>query len=141
MPRAASLAGLPILAAFLAVVLSSGPVRSDPVVPAADTAERAVLDGLKLIRDGQFDAWVSQWCSTRELCFTEKSVDSLKKYNLPVIQRLAARCIRGTGDALEITRTVVDDKGTKVFVACDPDAQPRPFTLVKEAKGWRFKAL
>jgi hypothetical protein len=141
MQRLPSLAGLPIVAAFLAVVLASGAVRSDPVVPAADTAERALLDGLKLIRDGKFDAWVSQWCSTKELCFTEKSIDSLKKYNLPVIQRLAPRCIRGTGDALEITRTVVDDKGTKVFVACDPDAQPRPFTLVKEGKGWRFKAL
>ena len=134
-------ARMPVLIAFLGVVLASGAVRSEPVVPAADTVERALLDGLKLIRDGKFDAWVSQWCSTKELCFTEKSVDSLKKYNLPTIQRLAARCIRGAGDALVVTRTVVNESGTKLFVECDPEAQPRPFTLVKEGKGWRFKAL
>ncbi len=132
---------IPCIAALLAVFLLAAPAGAEPTVPADGTAERALLDGLKLIRDGKFDAWISQFCSTNDLCYTDHSIKSLKKYNLPTIQRLADQCIKGTGDALDVTRTVVKDKDTKVFIQCGPQAQPRPFTMVKEPKGWRFKVL
>lgn len=127
--------------AFLALSLAAVPVLADPVVPAAGSAERALIDGLKLVRDGQFDAWVSQWCSKSQLCYTDKSVQSLKKYNLPTVAKYAGQCIKGAGDALDVSRTVPNGDEVKIFVTCDPDVSPRPFTLVKEAKGWRFKTL
>ena len=128
-------------AVVLALSLAAAPVAADPVVPAAGSAERALIDGLKLIRDGQFDAWATQWCSKAQLCFTGKSVDSLKKYNLPTVRKYAGQCIKGAGDALDVSRTLVNGDEVKIFVTCDPDVSPRPFTLVKESKGWRFKTL
>ena len=134
---------LPIAAfvAALALSLAAAPAVAYPVVPAAGSAERALIDGLKLIRDGEFDAWATQWCSKAQLCFTGKSIDSLKKYNLPTVRKYAGQCIKGAGDALDVARTVVNGDETKIFITCDPGVSPRPFTLVKEPKGWRFKTL
>lgn len=102
----------------------------------------AVLDGLKLVRDGKFDAWVDKWCSKKQLCYNDKSISSLKRYNLKALKRVAPQCIKD-GGSLVVTRVVGDpakDEALKIFVLCNPKGMPRPFHLVKE-KGWKFKRI
>ena len=111
--------------------------------PAAGTHLHALLEGLKLVRDGRFDDWVGTWCSTSELCFNPTSIASLKKYNLPAMQRVAPQCLKGAGETLEVTRIDGDPAGTlpiKVFLRCDPAGMPRPFELVNQS-GWKFKKI
>ena len=132
-----------LITLVLLVPASASAVDGKTIKPKAGTPHHALLDGLKLIRDSKFDAWIERYCHTEDLCFSETSKRSLRKYNLPAIHRLASHCIKG-GDALKITRTDGDpakDDQVKLFVECNPKGMPRPFTLKRQGKAWKFKKL
>lgn len=132
------------LLAFSLVAAVAGAAVADETVkgPAKDSPHYAIIEGLKLIKAGDFDEWVDTWCSKKELCFTDQSVASLKKYNLPTLQRLAPKCLK-EGDAILVTRTDGDpasDDALTIYIQCDPKGMPRPFHLLKE-DGWKFKRI
>ncbi len=110
--------------------------------PAASTPEAALVDSLKLLRDGKFDAWITKYCSKSKLCLNDNALASLKRYNLPAKQRRAAACLRDNGAAVEVNR--VDDLSPsekKIFLHCEPTAMPVPFFLVKEGDSWLFSSI
>ncbi len=112
--------------------------------PAAGTLHHALIEGLKLIEAGDFDGWMTQWCSAEKLCYNDNSRKSLAKYNLPARKRTAAACLKGDRDAVYVTRIDGDpgkDDAIKLYIQCREDAMPRPFSLQKEAAGWRFTKI
>lgn len=111
------------------------------VAPEAGSPEAALLAGLELIKAGKFDQWVDTLCHKEDLCYNDNSVASVKKYNLPAMQRLAPKCLKD-GGKLEVTK--VDDKGDGykvIFAVCDPKGMPRPFHLKLAGKDWKFKKI
>lgn len=131
------------LALTLGIVLAGGSASAELVKnPAAGSMEAALLDGLKLIKDGKFDDWVSKFCSKEKACFNSNSINSFKRFNLPAKQRRAPSCLRENGTALDIKN--VEDQGDgskKVFVNCEATAMAVPFYLVKEGDAWHFTAI
>lgn len=131
------------LALTLGLVLAGGSASAELVKsPAAGTMEFALLDGIKLIKAGKFDDWVSKYCSKDKACITSNSVASYKRYNLPAKQRRAPACMRENETALDITKVEDQSDGSKkVFVKCNEDGMPLPFYLIKEGDTWRFAAI
>jgi len=118
-------------------------VAKDRVSPKEGTAHAALLEGLKLIKDGKFDDWKRQFCHTNDLCHNDNAWRSVLRYNLPAMQRLAPHCIKD-GDTLLVTRTDGDpDKDDRVtlFIECNPQGMPRPFHLKKEGRAWKFSKI
>ena len=131
------------LALTLGLVLAGGSASAELVKsPAAGTMQFVLLDGLKLIKDGKFDDWVSKYCSKEKACITANSISSYKRYNLPAKQRRAPACLRENDTAIDIKYTEdVSDAEKKVFVNCEATAMPVPFYLIKEGDTWRFSAI
>jgi len=113
---------------------------SKPEVPKAGTPEAAVLGGLVLLAKGDHDAWLSKYCHTEDLCFTESAIKSLKRYNLPAITRLAPSCIKA-GNKLLITRRKPEGDATRIFVKCKEKGMPRGFLMKKQGADWKFKRI
>jgi hypothetical protein len=132
-----------VIALAILALLVTGSALAEPTAPAAGTPEATILAGLKLIRDGKFDAWMAQHCHQGDLCHNNNARKSLKKYNLPAMQRVAPDCIKA-GDKLEITRVdgnPATDEQVKVFALCNPKGMPRPFTMKKEGSAWKFRKI
>lgn len=105
--------------------------------PKADTAYGSILNGIKLIQKGSFDAWIDGFCHEKELCYNDAATSALKKYNLPALHRLAEHCLKDKGTTLHVTKD--EDKaggGKKIFIKCHDKGMPRPFHLKKEGKKW-----
>ena len=132
-----------ILALTLSLVLAIGSASADLIKnPAAGTLEAALLDGLKLIKNGKFDDWVTKYCSKEKACATSNSILSYKRFNLPSMQRRAPACLRENETALDI-KDVWDqgDGSKKIFVNCEATATAIPFYLIKEGETWRFSKI
>jgi len=132
----------PLALVLLAAVVGTAVAADTVKAPAEDSPHYAIIEGLKLIKAGDFDKWMDRWCSEKELCFTDQAKDSLKRYNLPTLQRLAPDCLK-EGDAIEVTRTDGDpakDAEVSIFIQCKAGGMPRPFHLIKE-DGWKFKRI
>ena len=108
----------------------------------AQTPEGVLLEGLRLIADGDFDAWVARYCHKDKLCPTAQAIKSVKRYNLPAVQRIVPGCLaREKKGALEITRRDRQGDELKLFVQCSDKGMPRPFTLRKEGDAWMFRRI
>ncbi len=134
-----------LLAAFsMALFFTGGAALAgdgEVVTPDKGSPEAALLAGLELIKDGDFDKWVDTLCHKGDLCYNGNAIKSVKKYNLPAMKRLAPQCIKD-GGKLKVTRK--DDMGDgyfKIFAECNPKGMPRPFHLKKEGKAWKFKKI
>jgi hypothetical protein len=112
--------------------------------PAVGTVHHALIEGLKLIEEGEFDGWIAQWCSVSKLCYNDNARKALKKYNLPARKRTVSACLKGERDSVQVTRMNGDpakDDAVKLFIQCSEDSMPRPFSLHKSADGWRFTKI
>ncbi len=136
----------PLLIALLLLLVAAVPAsaqKGKDVKPADGSVHEAILKGLELIRDGKFDAWIDRYCHKGDLCFNDNSKAGLKRYNLPAMKRQAAHCIKD-GGVLRVTRTDGDPAKVdevKIFAVCNPKGMPRPFTMKKEDKSWKFKKI
>ena len=128
-----------MLFATAANAQSKGKVKkADP-----GTIYATIVDGLELIRDKKFEPFLDRYCHTEDLCFNENAKNSLRRYNLPAVSRLAAKCLKDARTLL-VTRQDGDpktDDTIKVFVVCDPRGMPRPFTVKKQDGKWKFKKI
>ncbi|MBP7585628.1 MAG: hypothetical protein KBA61_16410 [Spirochaetes bacterium] len=132
-----------IIILLFALLAGDGLTQQTVTNPDQASPHYALIEGLKLIKNGQFDKWVSTWCSKTELCYNNNSVQSLKRYNLPVQQRRAGQCLKGNGASIQVTRTdgnPAKDSQVKIFILCEPKGMPRPYTLIKD-NGWKFKSI
>jgi hypothetical protein len=110
--------------------------------PKPGTYQHAVYEGLVQLKDGKFEDWLSRYCDKDELCPTPTAIASLKRYNLPAVQRIAPKCIRGTGLKVTSVQGADTEKGPlKVFIECDPAGMPRPFHLKKVGANWMFTKI
>lgn len=132
-----------LLALALVAAVAGGALADETIkAPAKDSPHYAIIEGLKLIKAGDFDDWIDTWCSEKELCFTDQAKDSLRRYNLPTLQRLAPDCLK-EGDSIIVTRTDGDpakDAEVSIYIQCKAEGMPRPFHLIKE-DGWKFKRI
>lgn len=139
------LAAVATFVALLTVPLAASAQKRGAklITPKKDSPELVLLAGIKMIEAGNFDGWIDAHCHTEDLCFNANSKQSLRKYNLPALKRLAGKCHRTGGTALEITRkdAPATDGTVKIFVACDPRGMPRPFYLKKQGAAWKFKKI
>jgi len=119
------------------------PLNTDKVhIPQKGSAEEALRDGLKLIAAGEFKRWRERYCHEDKLCRTKEATKSLFAFNLPAAQKLVAHCLRGEQDeGLSITRRVSRGEELKLFLACNPKGMPRPFSLEKEGRAWKFTKI
>ena len=131
------------LAVTLGFVLAGGSASAELVKnPAAGSINAALLDGLKLIKAGKFDDWVSKFCSKEKACFNGNSISSYKRYNLPAKMRRAPACLRDNDTAIDIKYTEdINENEKKVFVNCEATAMPLPFYLIKEGNDWHFSQI
>jgi hypothetical protein len=105
------------------------------------TAEQTLLEGLKLIRDGKVDEWISKFCSPDKLCVNDNSKKSLKTYNAPAMGRRAKHCVKEDG-TIKISRTdEISPDEFKFFVDCEKTAMAVPFRLGKFNGKWYFNSL
>ncbi len=143
--RALSLLSLlTILTLSITAQAKDGPSHKVIKSPAKGSPYYAIIEGLKLIEAEHFNAWMTEWCSTSELCLNDRTRNSLKKYNLPAMKRMAPHCLKGRDDELHVTRTDGDpakDTSVKVFIKCKEGGMPRPMWLKKEDGGWRFEKI
>ncbi|MFO0744351.1 MAG: hypothetical protein U1F43_01585 [Myxococcota bacterium] len=130
-----------LLALPLAFLVPSTSMAETFKKPALDTPQAAIIEGMKLIKDGKFDDWISKWCSKEKKCLNDQANSALKRYNLPAKQRRAAACIKD-GDTIEVTRTdKISETELKIFVQCEPTAMPIPFWMIKEGSAWHFSNI
>jgi hypothetical protein len=112
--------------------------------PPENSPYYTLIESLKLIKAEAYDDWISKWCSKNELCFNETSIASLKKYNLPAINRLAPDCLKGEAkDYIIVTRIDGDpekDAKLQIFIQCKAEGMPKPFRLINES-GWKIYGL
>jgi len=113
----------------------------------AGTPWHALIQGFRLIKAGDFQGWVNNWCHKGDLCRNSSSIRSLKKYNLPAMKRLLnynPSCLSGNGDSIVVSRVDGDplkDNQIRVFCECRPNSMPRPIKLKKENGHWRFNSI
>ena len=137
------------VAATLALSAPAGATRSTVEAklvtsPAESSPEYVVVKTLELIKAGNFDGFIAKYCHKGKLCTTGQAKSSLKRYNLPSLQRLAPKCLKA-GGAIDVTRVKGDpakDVEVKVFITCDPRGMPRPFTLRNDEDGkWKHSRI
>ena len=138
---------LPILfAALLAPVLAAAADGAAPaagVVPADGTVEASVRESLRLLRSGQVDQWIADWCDTESLC-RSSGLEELKRYGLARGQKDAKMCLHGADDAIIVSRLEGDpatDETVKVFVQCDERTMPVPSTMKKIDGKWKVTSF
>ncbi|MCA9515052.1 MAG: hypothetical protein KC635_08940 [Myxococcales bacterium] len=138
----------PFLAALLAFgvlgfAATAMAADGETVTPKEGTVYYSIAEGLKLIKDGKFDAWKKAYCHTGDLCYNDNAWRSVEKYNLPALQRLAPKCLKDGGKLLvtKVDGDVDKDDSLKIFIECDPKGMPRPFYLKKDGKTWKFTKI
>lgn len=131
-----------LLALPLAFLLMPGTSMAETFKkPTLDTPQGVIVEGLKLIKDGKFDDWITKHCSKDKKCFNAQTNSALKRYNLPAMQRRAGKCVKD-GDTIEVTRTEkISETELKIFVQCETTAMPIPFYVIKEGKDWHFSNI
>jgi hypothetical protein len=132
-----------VLSLTFGFALVSGGASADIIQnPTAGTAEAALLDGLKLVKNGKFDDWVSKYCSKEKACATSDSIMSYKRFNLTMMQRRAPACLRENDTALDINKILDEGDGSKtIYLRCEATTIPVPFNLIKEGDSWRFSKI
>jgi len=110
--------------------------------PEAGSPEWIILDGLRMIVDGKFDQWIKRYCHTGKLCRTPQATKSVKRYNLAAAHKLVGYCLKGEKkDKLKITRRVEQGEELKLFLECNVNGMPRPFTLQRDGGAWKFRRI
>ena len=105
-----------------------------------EAAKAVLVEGLKLIKDGKFDEWISDYCA-KTYCTTKQAKKSIKHYNLTAMKRIVGKCL-GTDNVLNVTKVKDKKDGSKkIFVQCHPQGMPKPFHMVKTDAGWRFNKI
>lgn len=105
--------------------------------PAADSVHAAILGGLRLVKKGDFDGWVNTYCDKANLCYNSNAIRTLKKYNLPELQRRSSNCLKDGGKSIFVTKEQEKPGGgVKLFLQCNPKGMPRPFHLLKTGTKW-----
>lgn len=125
------------LLAFAADILSK---------PAAGSPEEAVLESLKLMRDGKADEWMSKWCQPGH-CDTEGQKEDLRAHMLKQAMMSSKNCLYKDAaglDGIKIKRVSGDpakDTAIKLYVECTHTQYPPPAALIKVDGAWKVTSI
>ena len=113
--------------------------------PAKGSPHEAIIQGLKLVKSGDYDKWVEGWCHKAKLCTSDHAIRSVSDFNLKALNKKLneGECLSGKDDTITVTRTdgKAEDGKMKIFIRCSETSSPRPFSLEKEGGGWRFTKI
>ena len=109
---------------------------------ATKSVEAQVVDSLKLIRDGKFDAWRTTHCHP-ERCDTKSPAwEQMKNFNLKTSQKTAGNCLRGDSEIWVVKKQVIEpDKKIKLFVFCGETSMPSPSFHEKVNGKWTVQSF
>lgn len=127
-------------AAVVGVTLAAA-AAAEP--PKEHTPEYTVQQSLKLIRDGQLDQWIAQWCSPDLLC-RSASMPELREFGLARAERNAKLCLHGPDDSIQVTRVKGDpakDPDVTIWVKCEEERMPVPATLHNTDGRWLVRSF
>jgi len=68
--------------------------------PDPESPQFALIDGLKLVRDGHYELFITQWCHPGLLCATPDAFMQLQRNVLPGLRPKIDSCI--SGGALQV---------------------------------------
>lgn len=105
--------------------------------PAKGTIEHQIIESLKMIRDGQFDAWRKAHCYPAR-CDTDIAWEQIKNFNLETSKKTAKFCLH-EGDSIWVTKREENAKNpnvVKVFISCGETRMPVPSTHEKLKDKW-----
>lgn len=121
---------------LLLLSFASGPALAAP--PAAGSVEESVRESLRLLKSGQTDRWIAEWCAP-DTCQASRLVD-LREFGLKRAATQASTCLHGAEEDIKITRIKgdpkVDDRVT-VWIQCLPDRMPAPSSHQKIDGKWK----
>ena len=113
-------------------------IQAEKVVnPEKGTIEYQIIESLKQIRDGQFEAWRKTNCYPAR-CDTDIAWEQIKNFNLETSKKTAKFCLH-EGDSIWVTSRKGDpatDKQVKVFISCGEGRMPVPSTHEKLKDKW-----
>ncbi len=104
--------------------------------PAEGTVEHAILDSMKMIKAGSFDAWITKYCDPGT-CHDAKAIESLKTYQLKSSSKTAHECMADDSSIVVTRREANDAEGTtRVYLFCGPNRMPAPASLKQAGAKW-----
>lgn len=110
------------------------------VSPEKGSLEAAMIRAMTLIKDGQFDTYVSELCHSNT-CPDAAAVESLKMYQLKSTQKTVHECMTEDGGILVTKRETSDDGSTRVYVFCGQNRMPAPSSLSMEGEMWKVTSF
>lgn len=112
--------------------------------PARGSVYAFLLEGLKLLADGDVESWIAGYCDGLRLCKNEAELAMIRNYRAPLQEKIAPTCLKDGERALDIARVIGDpevDIAVKIYLVCDPQVPPRFYSLRKTADYWFFISL
>ena len=114
------------------------------IVPKKGSVYEALLQGLKLLAIGDIEQWIIGSCDGIRLCSNSADINHIRNVRAKVQEKIATRCLKKGGDALEIDRVVGNpevDIAVKIYLVCGENDPPRFYSLRRTMDMWFFISL
>lgn len=123
---------------------ASVPAEEGLIVPKKGTVYAALLQGLKLLAVGDIEQWIVSSCDGIRLCSNAADINHIRNIRAKVQKKIATRCLKKGGDALEIDHVVGNpeiDIAVKIYLVCGDHDPPRFYSLRRTMDLWFFISL
>lgn len=134
-------------ALLAAILVPLAAIAADIVSkPAAGSPEEAVLETLKLMRDGKADEWMAKWCQPGH-CDSEGQKEDLRAHMLKQAMLSSKNCLykdAAGADGIKVKRVAgnpATDSAIKLYVECTHTQYPPPAALVKVDGAWKVSSI
>lgn len=109
--------------------------------PAAGTVEESILSSISLIRAGEFETFMDEWCH-ESYCGSDKLRENMTSYVLPAAKGTSGQCIVDDGESIIVTRReLADDGSVRVYVFCGDSRMPAPSSHVLVGERYLVSSL
>ena len=111
------------------------------VDPPEGSVEHAMIQSMNMIKAGNFDAWVGQYCHPNT-CPDKQAIDALKAYQLKSSSKTVHECMTDDGGVL-VTKREEDEAqgGFRIYVFCGENRMPAPSSLIKADGSWKVASF
>ena len=114
------------------------------IKPKEGTVYYALLEGLKLLANGDIDQWIGNYCDGIRLCSNAPDVNNIRQFRAKIQEKIAPTCLKDGDQALHIDHVIGNpevDLAVKIYLICDPEGPPRFYSLRRTADYWFFISL
>jgi hypothetical protein len=133
-----------ILLLMLALIVTPVSAEEGLIVPKKGSVYEALLQGLKLLAVGNIEQWIIASCDGIRLCNNAADISHIRNVRAKVQEKIATRCLKKGGEALEIDRVVGNpeiDIAVKIYLVCGETDPPRFYSLRRTMDMWFFISL